>query len=66
MRVTQDQSKDFKNVARQFPVFTEFLNAWRTEELERIPYAKDPQSLDVLRGRVQALTEMQRLLDPSV
>jgi len=47
-------------MARQFPEFAEFLDAWRQEELEAIPYGKD--SLDVKRGRVQTLTELQRHL----
>ena len=60
MKPTEHQVKAFTTMARQFPEFAEFLDAWRQEELEAIPYGKD--SLDVKRGRVQTLTELQRHL----
>lgn len=60
IQVDEQLREDFKRMARQYPEFTEFVGKWRLKELEAIPYAKD-QSLDVLRGRVQALTDLQRL-----
>lgn len=65
MRATAEQLHGFKNMARQYLEFSEYLNAWRSEELEKLPFANN-ENLDVLRGRVQALTEMQRLLDTRV
>lgn len=58
MKPTQDQIASFTNMVRQFREFAEFIESWRQQELEQLPYAKD--NLDVLRGRVQTLTEMQR------
>ena len=63
MRLSAEELKVFQNVTRQFPQLLEILNRWREEELEKIPYATET-NLDVMRGRVQALTEMKRHLEP--
>ena len=47
-------------MGRQNSVATEYLTAWRNEELEQLPFASN--SVDVQRGRVQVLTEIQKLL----
>ena len=57
MRLSAEELKIFQSVARQYPEFVEVLNRWREEELEVLPFATT--QLDVLRGRVQALTELQ-------
>lgn len=61
MRLTADEQQVFHNVARQFPRFVEAIERLRLEELEKLPYATN--SLDVQRGRVQSLTEMQKALE---
>lgn len=53
------RKKLFENISRQFPEFGEFLAEWRQEELEKLPYAADT-NMDVLRGRVQTLTELRQ------
>ena len=53
--------QSFETLARQFPELREFLSAWRQEELEKLPYGT-AANLDVLRGRVQSLTELQQAL----
>ena len=58
MRLTAEESKIFQNVARQYPEFVAVLSRWREEELENLPYAAS--NLDVMRGRVQTLTELER------
>ena len=50
-----------ENLARQFPEFGDFLSAWRQKELEQLPYAV-AANLDVTRGRVQSLTELQKAI----
>lgn len=62
MRLNAEEAKVCENVARQFPAFVEILNRWRSEELERLPYATN--QMDVMRGRVQSLTELQAFLLP--
>ena len=49
------------NIARQHTVFVEYLEAWRLSELETLPYGAGI-NLDVLRGRVQTLTELRKSL----
>lgn len=61
MKPTHDQSSSFSSMVRHHPEFAEFIESWRREELEAIPFAVGV-SLDVLRGRVQALNELQRHL----
>ena len=51
--------QSFEALARQYPELGEFLSAWRQEELEKLVMATKDTS-DVLRGRVQALTEIQK------
>jgi hypothetical protein len=53
------QKQSFEALARQYPELGEFLSAWRQEELEKLPYGT-ASNLDVLRGRVQTLTELQK------
>lgn len=60
MKVAAEQLQDFRMMARQYPQFVEFLSTWRQKELESMPYATN--NLDVIRGRVQTLTEMQGVL----
>jgi 6-phosphogluconate dehydrogenase (decarboxylating) len=60
-KLTVDEEQVFMNVARQYREFTAVINAWRLMELERLPFATEG-NLDVMRGRVQALTELQRAL----
>jgi hypothetical protein len=62
MRLSAEEAKICQNVARQFPEFVEILNRWRSSELDTLPYAAN--NLDVMRGRVQTLTEMQGFLQP--
>lgn len=62
MRISADEAKIFQNVARQYPDFVAVLSRLRQEELESIPFAVN--QLDVMRGRVQSLTELQALLSP--
>lgn len=57
MRLSADELKVCQTIARQYPEFVELLNRLRTDELEVLPFATN--NLDVMRGRVQALTEMQ-------
>lgn len=56
---TPEQKQSFDNLARQYPEFGAYLAAWRQEELEKLPYGVGV-NLDVLRGRVQTLTELQQ------
>ena len=51
--------QSFETLARQYPELGDFLRQWRQEELEKIPYGVGT-NLDVLRGRVQTLTELQQ------
>ena len=53
--------QSFETLARQYPELGEFLSQWRQEELEKLPYGT-AANLDVLRGRVQSLTELQQAL----
>jgi hypothetical protein len=53
--------QSFETLARQYPELGEFLRVWRQEELEKLPYGT-AANLDVLRGRVQTLTELQQAL----
>jgi hypothetical protein len=62
MRLSAEEDKIVQNITRQFPAFVEILNRWRSDELENLPFAVN--NLDVMRGRVQALTEMKRLFEP--
>lgn len=59
MKFSPQQKQSFDNLARQFPEFGEYLAAWRQKELEALPYGIG-NNLDVLRGRVQSLTELQQ------
>jgi hypothetical protein len=61
MKLSPEQQNTFGNLARQFPEFGEFLSAWRQKELEQLPYAA-AANLDVTRGRVQSLTELQKAI----
>ena len=61
MAPTSDQLKMLQELARHYPQFGEFVAMWRTEELEQIPNAQK-EALDVMRGRVQTLTTLQRFL----
>ena len=63
MVFSSDDRKLMADVGRQFPRFVALLSAWRQGELENIVVASR-DSTDVLRGRVQTLTEMQRLVSP--
>jgi hypothetical protein len=56
---TPAQRQSFEALARQFPELGEYLSVWRQEELEKLPFGEG-HSLDVMRGRVQALTEIQK------
>jgi len=60
MKPTPEQLAGIRNMARQFPEFVEFVAAWQKTELDALPFAKD--NLGVMQGRVQTLTEMQRVL----
>lgn len=62
LKPTDEQLKNFSILARQYPEFVEFLTDWRDKELNALPYSKN-ENLDVLRGRIQALTELQRFLE---
>lgn len=61
MRLTADEQQLFSTMSRQFPRFVEVIERVRVEELELLPVASK-DSLDVLRGRVQALTDIRKLL----
>ena len=61
IRLDKAELKLLNDVGRQYPRFVEILSRWRTEELERLPYT-NKDNVDVMRGRVQALTEMQRAI----
>jgi len=50
-------------LSRQYPEFVALVARWRTAELEALPYGRD--QLDVMRGRVQTLTEMQGMFTSS-
>lgn len=56
---TPQQRQAFEGLRRQFPELGEFLTAWRQDELEKFPYVIG-ENMDVLRGRVQALTEIKQ------
>jgi len=58
-QLTKDQKQSFETLARQFPEFGRFLADWRQHELESLVFAA-PGTMDVIRGRVQALTELQK------
>lgn len=60
-KFSSEQKQSFENLARQYPEFGEYLAAWRQQELESLPYGVG-NNLDVLRGRVQTLTELQQCL----
>jgi len=61
MKPTVDQLNALFVMGRQNQVVVEFLSAWRMKELEQLPYATN--NVEVQRGRVQVLTELQKLLD---
>lgn len=62
-RLDAKQLQMLQNVTRQFPEFYELLSTWRSTELETLPFAVGSVvNLNVLQGRVQVLTEMQKLL----
>ena len=58
-KFTPDQKQSFENLARQYPELGVYLSAWRQQELDALPYAAT-ETLAVLRGRVQSLTELQQ------
>lgn len=60
MKPSADQLNALRQMARHNPQVVEFLNEWRQAELESLPFATN--NLDVCRGRVQTLTELQRFL----
>lgn len=60
MKPTVEQLKNLRTMIRQYPEFLDYLSAWRMKELEALPFAKD--NVGVQQGRVQTLTEMQRVL----
>lgn len=64
MKPSADQLGFLRKMARQFPEFTEYVAQWRMKELEALPYAKD--NLNMQQGRVQTLTELQRILSLDV
>lgn len=67
IRLSPEEQKTLERVRRQFPEFVEILSRWRTEELERLPNAVGAASnVNVMQGRVQALTEMQRAIQGRV
>jgi hypothetical protein len=61
MKLSPEQVTTFGNMTRQFPEFGVFLASWRQKELESLPYGT-AANLDVVRGRVQSLTELQKAL----
>ncbi len=60
MKPSTDLAASFNSMVRQYPEFAEFVESWRREELEQLPYGGP--SVDVMRGRVQTLNELQRHL----
>jgi len=61
MQVPSAYKQSFESLARQYPELGEYLRKWRQAELEKLPFATQP-NLDVLRGRVQSLTEIREVL----
>lgn len=63
IKLDADEVRVMHDVGRQFPKFVEILNRWRTTELETLPFAKN-ENLDVMRGRIQSLAELQKAIKP--
>lgn len=61
LKPTPQQKQAFENLARQYPELGEYLSAWRQDELEKLPFGV-AANLDVMRGRVQSLTEVQEAI----
>jgi hypothetical protein len=61
LRPNPEQLKQIQMIARQFPGFADFLNAWRMEELETLA-GSTGNNTDVMRGRIQTLTELRQVL----
>jgi len=60
LRPNPEQLKQIQMLARQFPNFVEFLSAWRMEELESLA-GTSGTNVDVMRGRIQTLTELRQV-----
>jgi hypothetical protein len=58
-KFSPEQKQSFDTLSRQYPEFGEFLREWRQQELEAMVHATK-ENLDVLRGRVQTLTELSQ------
>lgn len=52
-------------IGQQYAEFSDLVGTWRAHELEAMSQGT-PENFGVSKGRVQALTELQRLLRPSV
>lgn len=61
IQVTPDEKKLMQDVGRQYPRFLDLLNRWREHELESLVFAPKDIS-DVVRGRVQSLTELLKAI----
>ena len=60
-RISPEVRKAFKEIEHHYPAFCKYLAEWRQEELEKLPSGV-AISLDVMRGRVQTLTELQKAI----
>jgi hypothetical protein len=60
-QVSPQLKQSFEALARQYPELGEYLREWRQAELETLPYGV-AANLDVVRGRVQTLTELRQAI----
>lgn len=65
IKVTLDEAKLIQDVGRQYPRFLDLLSRWREHELESLVFAPKDFS-DVVRGRVQSLSELLKAIKGSV
>jgi hypothetical protein len=61
MKPNVEQLEMLKKLGNQFPEFGDYLTAWRQGEMETLAYGVGG-SLDVMRGRIQSLTELQQAI----
>lgn len=63
MKPNPDQLQALHVMARHNPAVAEFVELWRQAELEQLAIVPKKHS-DLVRGRVQLLTELRQYLSP--
>ena len=59
-RPSEEVVHQIASMARQYPLFVEWLSEWRMHELEQIPYTTNNAA--VAQGRCQVLSELNKLV----